>query len=832
MFNNHNDSSCSFFSDEPMFLYDYYGFKILDVNQSAITEYGFTRDELLEKTILDLGEKVSCSSNEIPEELKDKTNEIWKHRSKDGKEWFVQLTTHHFKYQDRPVKLALAHSVNHVIEQKPINVHSLPKINVIDSHFPLGIIEWDNNFNVRDWSIKAEEIFGWSREEVMGVNIFDLKFLPKRIIENTKKDFSSRIKNRQGYFSVHSLHKTKSKDKIYCKWHNALSYDSKGALTGVHSIVEDITEKKVAEKKLKDSETRFRVLTEASFVGVYMLQDEKFRYVNPRFLELSGYSEKELIGYVKPQDLVYPTDFEKFNRLKKLWNARKIDSFEVNLRVKTKGNKTIHIKTYGSTIVLDGKPAVIGVVADQTREKEAEKKLNSSIKSYQSLFDSIEDPIYIQNREGVFIMVNEGAVKTYGYDKSYFIGKTPEFLAAPGKVDLEETMSCFEKALNGETQVLQWWGRKKNGEVFPKEIKMSPGKYFGNDVVIVTSRDISEQVKREKEIKENEELFRQLFQNSPVAIAMLDKHGDVQMVNNGFTEMFGYSQKEIENLQLDKVIAPKTLQEEAIALSNKKEPFFRHTSRKKKDGTIIDLLLYGAPVTLDGELIAIYGIYVDISDRIAAEEQIKQSLHEKEILLSEIHHRVKNNLAVITGLLELQSHNLESKEAINALKDSQMRINSMALIHEKLYQSKNLSQIEFGKYAKELLDVIKRSHTMGEKPVDLIVSAEEVILPITIAIPCGLIINEVVTNALKHAFVNIENPKVDLKLHQEGSETVLSITDNGIGLPVPFEEIERNSLGVVLIKTLAQQLQANMVVTSDEKGTEYTLRFDSVFKSE
>lgn len=832
MINKDSDTSGSFFSDEPMFLYDYNGFNILDVNQSAISRYGFSKSEFLEKTIFDLGEKVPCSSNEIPKELKDKANEIWKHQSKEGEEWFVQLTTHHFKYQDRPVKLVIAHSIDDVIEKKPVNAYSLPKVNAIDTHFPLGIIEWDNNFNVRDWSIKAEDIFGWKKDEVMGVNIFDLKFLPKRIIKNTKKDFNSRIKERQNYFSVHSLHKTKSRNKIYCKWHNAMSYDSKGSLTGVHSIVEDITEKKIAEKKLRDSEARFRVLTEASFVGVYMIQDEKFRYVNPRFLDLSGYSEKELVNHIKPQDLVYPKDMNKFIRLRELWKSRKIDSFEISLKVNTKDHRTIHIKTYGSTIELNGKPALIGVVADQTSQKEAEQKLNSSIKSYQSLFDSIEDPIYIQDSEGLFIEVNEGAVRTYGYDKSYFIGKTPEFLAAPGKVDYEQAMACFDKALHGETQVLQWWGRKKNGEVFPKEIKMSPGKYFGDDVVIVTSRDISEQFRREKEIKENEELFRQLFQNSPVAIAMLDKHGDVQMVNNGFTEMFGYSQQEINNLQLDKVIAPKNLEKEAIELSNKKEPFFRHTSRMRKDGTIIDLLLYGAPVTLDGELIAIYGIYVDISDRIAAEEQIKQSLHEKEILLSEIHHRVKNNLAVITGLLELQSHNLKSAEAINALKDSQLRINSMALIHEKLYQSKNLSQIEFGKYAEELLDVIKRSHTRPEYPIGLNVTSEEVILPITVAIPCGLIINEVVTNALKHAFKNIENPKVDLKLYQEDAETVLTIKDNGIGLPVPFEEIEKNSLGVVLIKTLAQQLQAEMEVSSSKDGTIYKLRFNSILKED
>jgi two-component sensor histidine kinase len=221
----------------------------------------------------------------------------------------------------------------------------------------------------------------------------------------------------------------------------------------------------------------------------------------------------------------------------------------------------------------------------------------------------------------------------------------------------------------------------------------------------------------------------------------------------------------------------------------------------------------------------VYGIYVDITDRIEAENQIKQSLKEKEVLLSEIHHRVKNNLAVITGLLELQGYNTDSEEAKKVLKDSQLRINSMALIHEKLYQSENLSEIQFDVYIEELLQVISKSHVSKEKPIHVEIDAEPVPLTITQAIPCGLLLNEIVTNSLKHAFTGKSEGVIRITFNKTGDKLKLSIGDNGVGLPENYKEIKSKSLGMTLINTLAKQLEAEMFIDTRE-GTRYDLIFD------
>ncbi len=812
-----------FFSKEPMFLYDYYTLDIIDVNQSASDIYGFNREYFLSSKITDLGEKVPVDELKVRKESKSIPSGIWKHYKKSGKSIYVQFTTHSFRYKDKLVKLAIAHQIENFIKGD-IDPVSLPKTDEMRTYMPMGTIEWDKNYCVRDWSERAEEIFGWKAEEVLGKNVYELEIFPKSLIHEMRKNLDKFREKGKTYFSIDSKQVTKNGSKIYCRWFNAVSYNRSGEVLNVYSMVDDITGRKLAAKKLKESETRFRVLSEASFVGMYMLQDQKFRYVNPRLCEMSGYSEKELVDKMGPADLLHPEESGKFERLQKIWFNNNINSFEIELKIKTKQNDTIQVRTFGSTIQINNKPAIIGVSIDQTSQLEAAGEVKRSLESYRTLFDSISDAIYIQKKDGTFMEVNKGAVDMYGYSKEEIIGKDPSLLAAPGKVDMYKTMKHVEQALNGIPQSFEWWGKRKNGEVFPKEINLTKGHYFGEDVIIAVARDVSDKYEREVELRHSEELFRQLFQKSPLAIALLDPHGDIIMLNKGFEELFGHTEEELKGIALDSVIVPEDKIEDAKKLSASNETFQTASIRKRKDDTTVHVLIYGVPVKVNNEVIAIYGIYVDITERIISEKQIKLSLQEKEVLLSEIHHRVKNNLAVITGLLELQSHKLDNEEAVKALKDSQMRINSMALIHEKLYQNKNLSKIEFDKYTNELITVLKSSHLNADQPVEIVMECENVELPITTAIPCGLLINEIVTNSIKHAFNGTDGAEVKLSLKEANGDMHLRISDNGRGLPAKFDELETKSLGIILIRTLATQLGAVLNVDGDN-GTTYQITF-------
>lgn len=345
-------------------------------------------------------------------------------------------------------------------------------------------------------------------------------------------------------------------------------------------------------------------------------------------------------------------------------------------------------------------------------------------------------------------------------------------------------------------------------------------------MVIAVARDISEIVRHEEKLRRNEELFEQLFSNSPLGVALLDRKSLIIQVNHSFESLFGYKMNEIKGQNIVDLIVPEYDKEHAKELTDSTEKFTLTKKRKTKRGELIDVFISGVPVILNDQPIALFGIYMDITDRIEAEERVRQSLEEKKVLLAEVHHRVKNNLAVITGLLELQYHNLESEEAKNALRDSQLRVNSMGLIHEKLYQSESLAEIDFAQYILELVDVIVKSHNKSKDDIDIVMNSVDIKLPIRKAIPCGLVINEIVTNSMKYAFPEGHpSPEVRITMKRYNGRASIEISDNGVGLPAAFEEIGKNSLGTILIKTLTSQLQADLKVKSDG-GTKYIFSFD------
>ena len=216
---------------------------------------------------------------------------------------------------------------------------------------------------------------------------------------------------------------------------------------------------------------------------------------------------------------------------------------------------------------------------------------------------------------------------------------------------------------------------------------------------------------------------------------------------------------------------------------------------------------------------------VEVAERERAEEQIRASLQEKEVLLKEIHHRVKNNLQVISSLLNLQADSIGNEQIRFILQDSQNRVRSMALIHEKLYGSENLAQIDFGDYIRDLVGYLFRSQNAYARGLSAQVWADNILLDIDAAVPCGLIINELVSNTLKHAFPNGRNGEIVVEMTAgQDQQITLLVSDNGIGFPADVDFRESESLGLQLVNTLVDQLGGNLELRS-EQGTQVKLAF-------
>jgi PAS domain S-box-containing protein len=323
--------------------------------------------------------------------------------------------------------------------------------------------------------------------------------------------------------------------------------------------------------------------------------------------------------------------------------------------------------------------------------------------------------------------------------------------------------------------------------------------------------------------------LNRLFEGAKQAIVLTDKECRPIRINNEFTRLFGFTMKDLRNKTLDDFIAPRKLQEEAQKLteiSAKGKNVDIETVRKRKDGKLVHVSILGAPIVIDGQVEAVYGIYRDITERKRAEEKIKDSLKEKEVMLYEIHHRVKNNMQIILSLLRLQSRSVEDEQTREMFQESQNRIRSMALIHEKLYQSGDLSRIDIADYIRGLATHLISIYRAARAAIGLSVDIKDVYLDINMAIPLGLIVNELVTNAMKHGFKKRAkgNILIGMKKGAKG-KFELTVADTGEGLPVEFDIHKTESFGMQLVTDLVKQLEGSIELKRKDAGSEFVITF-------
>jgi len=239
------------------------------------------------------------------------------------------------------------------------------------------------------------------------------------------------------------------------------------------------------------------------------------------------------------------------------------------------------------------------------------------------------------------------------------------------------------------------------------------------------------------------------------------------------------------------------------------------------------ILASAAPIrTVDGKLLGAVATFIDITASRQAEEQIKASLVEKEVMLKEIHHRVKNNLQVISSLVSMQADNLTDERTREEFDDVCDRVRSMALIHEKLYQTENMARLNFADYAASLLHSLWNSHDVLAVKVKLNLALAPVMLTIETAVPCGLILNELASNSLKHAFPNGSDGEVTVGLEHDAAadKACLWVRDNGVGLSPSQDWRQSNSLGLRLVQILTGQLHGT-VETGTGPGAEFRVTF-------
>ena len=471
-----------------------------------------------------------------------------------------------------------------------------------------------------------------------------------------------------------------------------------------------------------------------------------------------------------------------------------------------------------------------------TRIRRDTASLSESEEQIRLLLNSTSEAICSIDLDGNCTMVNATCLRILGYhNEQKIIGKKMHQLIHHTTNAGEEypQKNCpIRQALQIEEgchidNELFW---RADGTSFPVEYWSFPiqkdGKCIG---AVVTFMDISARKKAEKALRSAEKKFRQLRDSLSDGYASANIEGTLIECNSAFSRMLGYSKDEISSLTFQELTPTKWHAMEAKMIDEKilahgySDVYEKEYIRK--DGTVfpVELRAFLASAEQDNPA-HLWAIVTDISTRKEAEKKLKESLNEKEVLLKEIHHRVKNNMQIISSLLYLQSENTKSAEVKSLLNDSRNRVRSMALIHEKLYRSDDLAMIDFGDYVQVLTQQIIQSYHDVAKRVHLHTQADDIFLPVDAAIPCGLIINELITNCLKHAFPkDHKDGEIHIVIKEHNSSSIsIVIRDNGIGLPTGAGSVD--TLGIRLINNLASQLDASCQSHSDN-GTIWEIKF-------
>ncbi|MFA9275197.1 MAG: sensor histidine kinase [Candidatus Aquirickettsiella gammari] len=446
---------------------------------------------------------------------------------------------------------------------------------------------------------------------------------------------------------------------------------------------------------------------------------------------------------------------------------------------------------------------------------------------FRLLVDSIEDyAIIMLDIDGKIRSWNAGAIHIKGYKKEEVLGQHFSMFYDEAAIHNHTPETQLARAtLHGHHED-EGWRKRKDGSEFWANVLItalfnSEGKLEGYSKVV---KDMSER-------KRIEERFRRVVESAPNAMVMINPQGQIEMVNTQAERLFNYSREEMLGQKVE-ILVPDRFRH---GHPEKRSMFLRAPQSRpmgagrdlygrRKDGSEFPVEIGLNPIETDEGMMVLSSI-VDISDRKQKEQRIQEALKEKDLLLGEIHHRVKNNLQVVHSLLSLQSSLIEDDAVKNMLMDSQNRIQSMALIHQTLYQSNNFARVDFGDFLEALIPTLVNSYSVSDKQIKLNIHAENVYLPINSAIPCGLLINELITNAIKHAFTALNEGEISVSITVVDDARIhLIVSDNGKGISEELNLDTIETLGLRLVHLLSQQLNGILQIQR-KNPTQFSLDF-------
>ena len=704
-----------------------------------------------------------------------------------------------------------------------------------------GVFTIDNNSAIINGNDAFFEMF--EQTLIVGDYLFPTKLFKEW--ELIKESFGEK-ENSQNYQTQFILNNGKEKTFIFSWYLDTQSHNIEGSVI-------DLTSIQKASQALRQSEEKYRLIYEESNDAILLLQEDKIIDVNRKAIQLFGLPQAALLKlnlYDLSANKNKHTEEEYNRHLHRLNNTK---SVKFNWLF-SRSDRVIEGEITLIEIMLGNKLYYQCVIQDKTEQNRNLRALKTNQRNLENILEN--------NPEGILI-IREGDV----------LYKNPEIVLLAGEqFDFKELFTSsdqkkFNKALtlhlkNGSRQNIQINIKTITGEVLMTDVTIVSTNYEEQESTLIIIKDVSvqnnlakeklraelaeesnkkqaaeimERIRAERLLEEQFLRTRAILDSSSntflltlsknLKITSFNMHSEAYFstivekkikegihFNRYFNTLISPARLRLFNIHFSQVKKGKSKQFEVMMIAKEREYW---------------LEIFMNPIfDTEGSVAEISLVAHDISEKKKSSIEIEDSLKEKEILLKETHHRVKNNLQVISSILNLQSSFIDDDKTLEILQESRNRIRSMAIIHENLYRTEDFSSINFSNYFDNLTRSLISSYRIEEEVV-LKSDLQEIDLLLDQAIPCGLLVNELITNALKYAWKTGEVGTITMKLSEENSIVTLEISDNGVGLPVAFENMKSDTLGLQLVETLVEQLDGEIEVDV-KNGTKYLIKFENL----
>lgn len=701
----------------------------------------------------------------------------------------------------------------------------------IIEHLADGVIIFDASGTVIDVNPIYEKLSRLTRQELIGQHGLDIarKIVSPADFDNVATAFKAATNgNPIPALSIHFSFGDGSSLPII--FSTSFIKDSSGAISSIISVIKDISDIMRVQEALRVSEERFKSLITTSQEWIWAMDTEgRHTFSNPAVTQILGYSPEEICG-MDILSILHEEDAPRIREVLARCIERKTGWPRLVLRWKHR-NGTYRFLVSNAVPVLDRDGALQGFQGsdrDITDEKLAEESLKESEECFRNLAEAMSEMVWIADAEGNSIYHNPRVVEYTGM-KTSTRAQRYEIIHPDDSRGFEDKLKDAEASgvhvleevyrLRRKDGVYRWFiGRS----ILIRDADNRIARLYG------TATDIDDLKKAEKAVKENLEM-----------LAMAERIGKIGswkqafpwnniVLSDGVRRILNITNNEA--ISFEKILTyihpddMARLQAKIQDILEKGTPFSQEYRLRFPDGSI-KYIFGNAEATCDrsGKPFLIHGSLQDITGQKLAEEQIRRLLEEKELILREVHHRIKNNMYTIMSLLSLQANMTKEPAVVNALMDASNRMKSMGVLYDKLYRTEGIHELSLREYLPALVDEIIANFP-GRHIVHVEKQIDDFMLPVKILSPIGIIVNELITNAMKHAFAGRNEGTLTITAAKKDNRVTISIRDNGTGLPESVDIERSGGFGLQLTGLLAKQLQGTMRIERDG-GTGFVLEF-------